>query len=84
MFRSSLGGKDLSGKAKSPDGRPGVSQAWFSTIYNVLFGLRAGAAIVLMDRFDPVDFATLVARHGMPDIRLLYDSDVRFLSQFAR
>jgi phenylalanyl-tRNA synthetase alpha chain len=27
---------------------------------------------------------TALARHGMPDIRLLYDSDVRFLSQFAR
>ena len=25
-----------------------------------------------------------LARHGIPDIRLLYDSDVRFLSQFAR
>lgn len=34
-------------------------------IYNVLFGLRAGAAIVLMDRFDPADFATLVAQHGI-------------------
>lgn len=27
---------------------------------------------------------TALARHGIPDIRLLYDSDVRFLSQFAR
>jgi phenylalanyl-tRNA synthetase alpha chain len=24
-----------------------------------------------------------VARYGLPDIRLLYDSDVRFLQQFA-
>ncbi|MDA1081597.1 MAG: phenylalanine--tRNA ligase subunit alpha [Gemmatimonadetes bacterium] len=27
---------------------------------------------------------TAMARHGIPDIRILYDSDVRFLSQFAR
>ena len=33
---------DLSGKAKSPDGRPGVSQAWFTSIYNVLFGEARG------------------------------------------
>ena len=29
-------------------------------------------------------YADALARHGIPDIRLLYDSDVRFLSQFAR
>lgn len=27
---------------------------------------------------------TALARHGIPDIRILYDSDVRFLEQFAR
>jgi phenylalanyl-tRNA synthetase alpha chain len=27
---------------------------------------------------------TALARHGIPDIRYLYDSDMRFLSQFAR
>jgi phenylalanyl-tRNA synthetase alpha chain len=27
---------------------------------------------------------TALARHGIPDIRMLYDSDMRFLSQFAR
>lgn len=27
---------------------------------------------------------TAMARHGIPDIRLLYDSDMRFLEQFAR
>jgi acyl-CoA synthetase (AMP-forming)/AMP-acid ligase II len=31
-------------------------------IYNVLFGLRAGAAIVIMERFDTGDFAELVRR----------------------
>ncbi len=27
---------------------------------------------------------TAISRHGIPDIRILYDSDVRFLGQFAR
>lgn len=27
---------------------------------------------------------TAMARHGIPDIRILYDSDVRFLNQFSR
>ena len=27
---------------------------------------------------------TAISRHGIPDIRILYDSDVRFLDQFAR
>lgn len=27
---------------------------------------------------------TAISRHGIPDIRLLYDSDVRFLEQFGR
>jgi acyl-coenzyme A synthetase/AMP-(fatty) acid ligase len=31
-------------------------------IYNVIFGLRAGAAVVVMDHFDPVSFAELVRR----------------------
>ena len=33
---------DLSGKTKSPDGRPGVSQTWFATIYQVLLGADRG------------------------------------------
>jgi acyl-coenzyme A synthetase/AMP-(fatty) acid ligase len=39
-----------------------VSLALNAGIYNVLFGLRAGAAIVIMDRFDTADFAALVRR----------------------
>ena len=39
-----------------------VSLALNAGIYNVLFGLRAGAAIVIMDRFDTSDFAELVRR----------------------
>ena len=39
-----------------------VSLALNAGIYNVLFGLRAGAALVIMDRFDTADFAELVRR----------------------
>ena len=34
-------------------------------IYNVLFGLRAGAPVVILDRFDPDRFAAVVARYGI-------------------
>lgn len=33
---------DTSGKSKSPDGRPGVSQAWFQTLYRILLGQERG------------------------------------------
>jgi acyl-coenzyme A synthetase/AMP-(fatty) acid ligase len=39
-----------------------VSLALNAGIYNVLFGLRAGAALVIMERFDTVTFADLVRR----------------------
>ncbi len=60
----------LRGAGADPAKRPRpnlipVSLSANAGIYNVLFGLRAGAAIVLMDRFDPTDFAALVARHGI-------------------
>ncbi|HEX4865760.1 MAG TPA: fatty acid--CoA ligase family protein, partial [Acidimicrobiales bacterium] len=42
-----------------------VSLALNAGIYNVLFGLMAGAAVVLMDRFNPQDFAALVKRYGI-------------------
>jgi acyl-CoA synthetase (AMP-forming)/AMP-acid ligase II len=53
---------------RDPDKRPPpnlipVPLALNAGIYNVLFGLRAGAAIVIMDRFDTVDFAELVRRY---------------------
>ena len=35
---------DTSGKSKSPDGRPGVSQTWFATIYQILLGKSAARA----------------------------------------
>jgi acyl-CoA synthetase (AMP-forming)/AMP-acid ligase II len=39
-----------------------VSLALNAGIYNALFGLRAGAALVIMDRFRPAEFAELVRR----------------------
>ncbi|MGP0030108.1 MAG: class I adenylate-forming enzyme family protein [Acidimicrobiales bacterium] len=42
-----------------------VSLALNAGIYNVLFGLRAGAAVVLMDRFSTREFADLVRRFAI-------------------
>jgi lysyl-tRNA synthetase class 1 len=51
---------DTSGKAKSPDGRPGVSQAWFSAIYGVLLGEARGPR-----------FGSFVALYGVAETRAL-------------
>ncbi len=59
---SANAGRGDPAKPPSPNLIP-VSMALNAGIYNVLFGLRAGAAIVVMDRFATGDFATLVARH---------------------
>ncbi len=42
-----------------------VSLALNAGIYNVLFGLRAGASVVLMDRFSTAEFASLVHRFSI-------------------
>ncbi len=42
-----------------------VSLSLNAGIYNVLFGLRAGAPIVVMDGFDPPEFAALVGRFAI-------------------
>jgi long-chain acyl-CoA synthetase len=42
-----------------------VSLALNAGIYNVLFGLRAGASVVLMDRFRSSEFAALVGRFSV-------------------
>jgi long-chain acyl-CoA synthetase len=42
-----------------------VSLALNAGIYNVLFGLRAGASVVLMDRFSTSEFAALVQRFSI-------------------
>jgi acyl-CoA synthetase (AMP-forming)/AMP-acid ligase II len=51
-------------RAPSPNLIP-VSMALNAGLYNALFGLRAGASLVIMDRFDPSDFTELVARFGI-------------------
>jgi acyl-CoA synthetase (AMP-forming)/AMP-acid ligase II len=39
-----------------------VSMTLNAGLYNALFGLRAGAGLVMMDRFEPAEFASLVQR----------------------
>ena len=53
-----------SGRPPTPNLIP-TSLALNSGIYNAIFGLRAGAALVIMARFDPQTFAVLVRRHGI-------------------
>jgi long-chain acyl-CoA synthetase len=57
----------LRGQAADPARRPSpnlipVSLALNAGIYNALFGLRAGAPLVIMDRFEAAEFAELVRR----------------------
>ena len=49
-------------RSPSPNLIP-VSMALNAGIYNALFGLRAGAPLVMMTGFDTATFATLVERH---------------------
>jgi acyl-CoA synthetase (AMP-forming)/AMP-acid ligase II len=42
-----------------------VSLSLNAGIYNALFGLRAGSALVIMDGFDTVRFAALVREHAI-------------------
>lgn len=42
-----------------------VSLSLNAGVYNALFGLRAGAPLVIMDRFDTATFAALVRRFGI-------------------
>jgi long-chain acyl-CoA synthetase len=56
-----LRGGGAGSKTPSPNLIP-VSMALNAGLYNALFGLRAGAALVIMDQFDPERFASLVRR----------------------
>jgi acyl-coenzyme A synthetase/AMP-(fatty) acid ligase len=63
------------GGGRTPDRLPSpnlipVSMSLNSGIYNALFGLRAGAPLVIMDRFRPDPFAELVARFGVRSVVL--------------
>jgi acyl-coenzyme A synthetase/AMP-(fatty) acid ligase len=42
-----------------------VSLSLNAGVYNTLFGLRAGAPIIIIDRFAPGEFAALVRRFGI-------------------
>jgi acyl-coenzyme A synthetase/AMP-(fatty) acid ligase len=75
-------GDEGAAKRPSPNLIP-VSMALNAGLYNVLFGLRAGAELVIMDRFAPAAFAELVRRFAirstvLPPAALaaLTDSDV--------
>jgi len=58
------GGGSRPDRAPSPNLIP-VSMALNAGLYNALFGLRAGAPLVMMDRFEPEAFATLVRRFAI-------------------
>jgi lysyl-tRNA synthetase class 1 len=51
---------DTSGKSKSPDGRPGVSQQWFATLYQILLGVERGPR-----------FGSFAALYGVAETRAL-------------
>jgi acyl-coenzyme A synthetase/AMP-(fatty) acid ligase len=57
-----LRGRPTDAERTPPPNLIPVSLALNAGIYNTLFGLRAGAALVIMDRFDTADFAELVRR----------------------
>ena len=56
-----LRGAGTESRKPSPNLIP-VSMALNAGLYNALFGLRAGAPLVIMDQFDPEAFASLVRR----------------------
>jgi acyl-CoA synthetase (AMP-forming)/AMP-acid ligase II len=47
-----------------------VSLSLWAGLYNVLFALRVGAPVVLMERFDPQELARLVAAHEIRSVVL--------------
>ncbi|HVX09162.1 class I adenylate-forming enzyme family protein [Humibacter sp.] len=55
---------DTGPKAPMPNLIPTSLGLW-AGLWNALFGLRVGAPLVLMDRFETTTFATLVQRHGI-------------------
>jgi long-chain acyl-CoA synthetase len=65
-----------------------LSLSLWAGIYQVLFAFRAGAGVVLMDRFSPSDFAALVKRHQLRStvlppaalVMVLHDGSVGDLS----
>jgi long-chain acyl-CoA synthetase len=60
--RTAVAGSKGAAREPSPNLVP-VSVALNAGIYNVCFGLRAGAAVVLMPRFSTGEFADLIGRY---------------------
>ncbi len=80
------GNEGAPARTPSPNLIP-VSMALNAGIYNALFGLRAGAPLVIMDRFEPAAFAELVGRFAIRStvlppaaMAMLTDSDVTDLA----
>jgi long-chain acyl-CoA synthetase len=63
VIRKLRGGRSTE-RAAMPNLIP-VSLSLWAGIYNVLFAMRVGAPVVLMDRFEPRAFAELVQRFGI-------------------
>lgn len=86
-LRGGSGGKPKEPREPTPNLVP-VSIALNAGIYNVCFGLRAGAAVVLMARFTTRQFAELVQRYQIRStvlppaamVMLAKDPDVSDLS----
>jgi acyl-CoA synthetase (AMP-forming)/AMP-acid ligase II len=73
-------------RARMPNLIP-VSLSLWAGVYNVLFSFRAGNPVVLLPKFDPIGFASIVAEHRIRStvlppamIAMLTDSDVSDLS----
>ena len=64
VIGSLRGGGTSGARAPMPNLVP-VSLSLWAGIYQVLFAFRIGAPVVLMERFDPVEFARLVREYGI-------------------
>ncbi|WP_106401709.1 class I adenylate-forming enzyme family protein [Actinocorallia populi] len=58
------GGAARGGRPPMPNLIP-TSQALWAGAWNALFSFRLGAPVILMDRFDPVEYAELVKRFAL-------------------
>jgi lysyl-tRNA synthetase class 1 len=61
---------DVSGKTKSPDGRPGVSQSWFATLYQVLLGADRGPRFGSFAALYGVEETCTLIRDGIKGVLL--------------
>jgi acyl-CoA synthetase (AMP-forming)/AMP-acid ligase II len=66
---ASRGGRDDPAAEPMPNLVP-VSLSLWAGIYQVLFAFRQGAAVVLMERFEPRELARLVAEHQIRSVVL--------------